>query len=138
MEKCYSESCSNRCTKRCKRCKSAFYYSKDCQKVHWSYHKENCDMLIHRCVICYKNGCSKRCRICESVFYCSESCQVTHLEQHKKSCLSLRAGKKLMYLYILCLLKVRDRRSPPDVFLRKGVLKIYSKFTGDHPCRRMI
>ena len=27
------------------------------------------------------------------------------------------------------------RRSPPAVFLRKGVLKICSKFTGEHPCR---
>ena len=26
------------------------------------------------------------------------------------------------------------RRSPPEVFLGKGVLKICSKFTGEHPC----
>ena len=25
------------------------------------------------------------------------------------------------------------RSSPPEVFLRKGALKIYSKFTGEHP-----
>ena len=24
--------------------------------------------------------------------------------------------------------------SPSDVFLGKGVLKIYSRFTGEHPC----
>ena len=26
------------------------------------------------------------------------------------------------------------RSSPPEVFLGKGVLKICSKFTGEHPC----
>ena len=30
------------------------------------------------------------------------------------------------------------RRSPPEVFLEKGVLKIYSKFTGEYPCRSVI
>ena len=31
-----------------------------------------------------------------------------------------------------------DRSSPPEVFLGKGVLKICSKFTGEHPCRTVI
>ena len=30
------------------------------------------------------------------------------------------------------------RSSHPEVFLGKGVLKIYSKFTGEHPCRSAI
>ena len=30
------------------------------------------------------------------------------------------------------------RSSPPEVFLGKGVLKICSKFTGEHPCRSVI
>ena len=30
------------------------------------------------------------------------------------------------------------RSSHPEVFLRKGVLKICSKFTGEHPCRSAI
>ena len=30
------------------------------------------------------------------------------------------------------------RSSRPEVFLRKGVLKICSKFTGEHPCRSVI
>ena len=33
---------------------------------------------------------------------------------------------------------MRCRSSHPEVFLGKGVLKIYSKFTGDHPCRSAI
>ena len=28
--------------------------------------------------------------------------------------------------------------SPPEVFLGKGVLKICSKFIGEHPCRSVI
>ena len=31
-----------------------------------------------------------------------------------------------------------DRNRHPEVFLRKVVLKIYSKFTGEHPCRSVI
>ena len=31
-----------------------------------------------------------------------------------------------------------DRSSRPEVFLGKGVLKICSKFTGEHPCRSVI
>ena len=30
------------------------------------------------------------------------------------------------------------RSSHPEVFLRKGILKICSKFTGEHPCRSVI
>ena len=30
------------------------------------------------------------------------------------------------------------RSSHPEVFLEKGVLKICSKFTGEHPCRNVI
>ena len=36
------------------------------------------------------------------------------------------------------LLNQRYRSSPPKVFLRKGVLKICSKFTGEHSCRSVI
>ena len=32
----------------------------------------------------------------------------------------------------------RNGSSPPEVFLRKGVLKICSKFTGEHPYRSVI
>ena len=31
-----------------------------------------------------------------------------------------------------------DRSNPSEVFLRKGVLKICSKFTGEYPCRSAI
>ena len=31
-----------------------------------------------------------------------------------------------------------SRRSPPELFLQKGVLKICRKFTWEHPCRSMI
>ena len=32
----------------------------------------------------------------------------------------------------------KDRSTAPDVFLEKGVMKIYSKFTGEHPCQSVI
>ena len=32
----------------------------------------------------------------------------------------------------------RDRSSHQEVFLRKSVLKIFSEFTGEHPCRSVI
>ena len=32
----------------------------------------------------------------------------------------------------------RNRNSCPEVFIKKGVLKICSKFTGEHPCRSAI
>ena len=36
-------------------------------------------------------------------------------------------------------LTIRHHRSSrPEVFLEKGVLKIYGKFTGGHPCRSVI
>ena len=34
--------------------------------------------------------------------------------------------------------KILFRRNHPDLLLRKGVLKICSKFTGEHPCRNVI
>ena len=38
-------------------------------------------------------------------------------------------------LMFLCNQTVHNfRSSRPEVFLRKGVLKICSKFTGEHPC----
>ena len=32
----------------------------------------------------------------------------------------------------------KSKSSPPEVFLRRGVLKIWSKFTGEHPCQSVI
>ena len=51
---------------------------------------------------------------------------------------SLKFGSKLKYLNLsnifegVFLQKYRSGR--PEVFLRKGVLKICCKFTGEHPC----
>ena len=41
---------------------------------------------------------------------------------------------------ITCLFVLQDRcrSNPQEVFLRKGFRKICSKFTGEHPCRRVI
>ena len=37
-----------------------------------------------------------------------------------------------------CHTSMMDRSSHPEVFLRKGVLKICSKYTGEHSCRSTI
>ena len=39
---------------------------------------------------------------------------------------------------ILYLLEIIFRSSHPEVFLRKGVLKVCSRFTGEYPCRSVI
>ena len=51
----------------------------------------------------------------------------------------------LKWFYYCCLCNsdlklklIKDRSSPPEVFLQKGILKICSKFTGEHPCRSVI
>ena len=63
--------------------------------------------------------------------------QQTYLE-HKhmiQSCVDIFA----LDLLSTCLqVRVRLRSSRPEVFLEKGVLKICSKFTGEHPCRSAI
>ena len=40
--------------------------------------------------------------------------------------------------FTLSCLTLKYRSSPPEVFLGKAVLKICSKFTGEHPCRSAI
>ena len=46
----------------------------------------------------------------------------------------------LIYMFIYFLLHIHAiyRSSHPEVFIGKGVLKICSKFTGEHPCRSAI
>ena len=38
----------------------------------------------------------------------------------------------------ICIPEDSTGSSPPEVFLGKGILKIYSKFTGEHPCQSVI
>ena len=40
--------------------------------------------------------------------------------------------------FFVVVVVVTFRSSRPEVFLRKGVLKICKKFTGEHPCRSVI
>ena len=44
----------------------------------------------------------------------------------------------IQYVFGITYKVVIFRSSPPEVFLRKGVLKIRSKFTGEHPCRNVV
>ena len=56
--------------------------------------------------------------------YC-EICKNSFLTEH------------LLWL-LLFTVSIRFRSSHPEVFLRKGVPKIYNKFTREHPCRSLI
>ena len=59
--------------------------------------------------------------------------------QFDRNFITWRDGKKVRKSTIQRsepFLKVRN--SHPKLFLRKGVLKIYIKFTGEHPCRIVI
>ena len=42
------------------------------------------------------------------------------------------------YLVYVITQSLRNRSSRPEMFLGKGILKIYSKFTGEHTCRSVI
>ena len=56
------------------------------------------------------------------------------IEKDKQTALDIR--KTPMERYVIT--KRMDRSSSPEVFLGKRVLKICSKFTGEHPCRSVI
>ena len=47
-------------------------------------------------------------------------------------------GPKYIFALLIPQQQPAPRSSPPEVFLGKGVLKICSKFTGEHPCRSAI
>ena len=47
-------------------------------------------------------------------------------------------GSKIQFNTLRSFFKRVYRSSHPEVFLRKGVLKTCSKFTGEHPCRNAI
>ena len=49
-----------------------------------------------------------------------------------------RSSWEVFYYNEWAFLKVMFRSSHSEVFLRKGVLKICSKFAGEHPCRSAI
>ena len=53
--------------------------------------------------------------------------------------INITLGVFLINKFTVDLLKlIIARSSRPEVYLRKGVLKICSKFTGEHPCRGVI
>ena len=65
-----------------------------------------------------------------NVFFCSFLFSIVNIKR-------LLSGSLLVKIIKISRF-TNDRRSPPEVFLRKVVLKICSKFTGDHPCRSVI
>ena len=64
----------------------------------------------------------------------------THLIESKNYFSSYFKSNPLIctYLFNTLILARVYRSSPSEVFLRKGVLKICSRFTREHPCRSVI
>ena len=60
------------------------------------------------------------------------------LEFLKAPFLILHTFPRLMTFLVLSVILRYVRSTRPEVFLGKGVLKICSKFTGEHPCRSAI
>ena len=95
--------------KKCSRCSSISYCSKNCQQNDWSKHKTNCQSQSPRCdkpgtssqdaevkgqavaeptcSACGKTSESlKHCAQCKKTSYCSKNCQKSDWPTHKKTC----------------------------------------------------
>ena len=44
MPRC-GNSCGQQGTKRCSKCQTVYYCSKECQKAHWKIHKKGCSEI---------------------------------------------------------------------------------------------
>ena len=62
----------------------------------------------------------------------------TYKPAYDRMCILELEYQCINYIMIISKKKKNDRSSHPEVFLGKGVLKIWSKFTGEHPCRSVI
>jgi hypothetical protein len=103
---------SHSCMKKCTRCGQAQYCNRDCQREHWSKHKEMCiakhwpehektcaklqphDTDKHtdplpECSCCKKASDNlKNCTRCGIARYCDRDCQTRHWPEHKSVCRS--------------------------------------------------
>ena len=50
----------------------------------------------------------------------------------------LLSNRKSLFSAVVMYISDLNRSSPPAMFLEEGVQKICSKFTGEHPCQRVI
>src|SRR6218665_1278061 len=81
--------------KKCTKCKSAAYCSRECQRADWKRHKTECQTqelpstlpLMSRCNSCGVLGTEmKKCSQCKSACYCSPECQRRDWKNHKITC----------------------------------------------------
>ena len=74
------------------------------------------------------------------MFYC-EFCKIsknTIFTEHLRTTASVEIMQKRSYHILKLIKSLNFRSNRPEVLLGKGVLKICSKFTGEHPCRSVI
>ncbi|XP_057299229.1 uncharacterized protein LOC130629870 [Hydractinia symbiolongicarpus] len=106
-------------SKRCVRCKNAFYCSRECQVQHWKNgHKKSClekgeldenknelksentksvmsdEKEFTACYGCLLREASFRCSCCKKRMYCSRACQKSHWKHHKQACTSQHQEQK--------------------------------------------
>lgn len=98
---CYNNGCTNfKSLKICSKCNIAKYCSRECQKINWNIHKNECSMYKHlahpssfepnKC--CYKPSCKKenakqQCKICRVAVYCDKECRKSDYDNHQlKDC----------------------------------------------------
>ena len=73
--------------------------------------------------------------------FCKHGAHWVHFSHsyHSLFFISLFFGQFILFFCDMAVpLRISPRSSHPEVFLRKVVLKICSKFTGEHPCQSVI
>ncbi len=103
MDAAVPESCAN-CGEqaekllRCTRCKGVRYCGRECQKAHWSQHKQHClapkiatrcQECDHQCVICLESLTNPVTTTCEHTF--CQDCLTGHFNANGRNCPICRA-----------------------------------------------
>ena len=70
--------------------------------------------------------------------YRNQWCKQKHIDLEHRCLFGRHSFRRFSCCLFLITFLYNHRSSPPEVFLEKGVLKICSKFTGEHPCWSVI
>ena len=73
-----------------------------------------------------------------SMFLSKKTCTLMPLSLQIIFKMERKTWKSTLKFLIALLIVAMNRSNPPEGFLGKDILKIWSKFTGEHPCRSVI